>query len=240
MLDTTHKTTLALLLLLGAGACTSEVTPGSSDSTDGQSASGTVDTTPDGTTNTTTDGTTNTTTDGAALTSEERESLLYMREEEKLARDVYLLNTENRAVFANIVKSEEQHMSLMLDLLSTYGIEDPVGDNAPGVFVNADLQALYDTLAARSQTSIEEALRVGAEIEEIDLLDLDDGLANSTHDDIAAVYDTLALGSRNHLRAFARNLSMLGETYAPQYLPASEYEAIVSGDMETGSGMGGM
>lgn len=169
-----------------------------------------------------------------ALSDAERASLLYMREEEKLARDVYLLGAANLQVFSNIARSEQMHMDAVLSLLERYALEDPVADHPEGVFADAELQGLYNTLAARSEDSVIEALRVGAEIEEIDLVDLDAALDDVAHPDIARVYENLAKGSRNHLRAFYRNLSMRGIRYVPQHLDAATFEAIVSSANETG------
>ncbi|MGD8860886.1 MAG: DUF2202 domain-containing protein [Myxococcales bacterium] len=168
------------------------------------------------------------------LTQAEVDSLRFMREEEKLARDVYLLNVESARVFANIRDSEEQHMDAVLGLLQTHGIEDPVGDRPPGEFQNDELQALYDDLAERSGRSLEEALQVAAEIEEIDILDLQEALDGAPPQDMAAVYDNLQRASRNHLRAFTRNLSMRGIVYSPLYLEPDVYQAIIDAQNERG------
>jgi hypothetical protein len=162
--------------------------------------------------------------------------LLYMREEEKLARDVYLTRANDARVFSNIASSEQTHMDSVFGLLESYGLADPVGSSAQGVFHDVRLQSLYDELATRAGMSLVEALRVGAEIEEIDLADLDTALADTTHEDIARVYEFLSLGSRNHLRAFVRNLSMRGEVYVPLHLAQSDFDAIIASDMERGMG----
>lgn len=71
-----------------------------------------------------------------ALSPPEKEGLLYMREEEKLARDVYLFLGEkfNARAFLNIAESEQTHMAYVKVLLDKYGIPDPVGSNPRGVF----------------------------------------------------------------------------------------------------------
>jgi hypothetical protein len=171
------------------------------------------------------------------LSPEEEAGLLFMREEEKLAHDVYMKLNEkwNRQVFANIAESEQTHTEAVLLLLERYDLPDPVVDNAVGVFVNATLQQLYDQLLSRGNQSLEEALRVGAAIEEIDILDLENQLSNIVdNQDITLVYSNLQKGSRNHLRAFVRNLNNLGVTYVPEYLSQEEYDVIIAGDMETG------
>ncbi len=65
----------------------------------------------------------------AILSQEEIDDLVYLREEEKLARDVYLhlYNTWGQWIFENIAASEQQHMDAVKTLLDRYGIHDPVG-----------------------------------------------------------------------------------------------------------------
>ena len=78
------------------------------------------------------------------ISTEEREDLLYMREEEKLARDVYttLYEKWNMQIFANIAQSEQTHTEAVRDLLDKYSIADPVTDDAIGVFQNETLADL--------------------------------------------------------------------------------------------------
>ena len=141
------------------------------------------------------------------LSATEKESLLYLREEEKLARDVYnaFYDRYGLRVFSNIAASEQAHMNAVLTLLNRYGLADPAA-TAPGVFNNADLQALYDDLIAQGNQSLTEALRAGVLIEETDIADLQDGLALTSHADLRAVYANLLRASQNHLRAFSRQL----------------------------------
>jgi len=153
--------------------------------------------------------TTGTTT--AALTSDEQESLTFLREEEKLARDVYLYLYDKwqLAEFNNIAVSEQRHMDAINRLLVRYGIPDPVASNINGVFTNPDLQALYDKLIEQGSQSLEEGLQVGVSIEKTDIADLQEGLANTTRNDITNVYSNLLKGSNNHLKAFNNELAKL-------------------------------
>jgi hypothetical protein len=167
----------------------------------------------------------------STLSDAELEGLLYMREEEKLARDVYLTLYEKWGlpVFQNITKSEQTHMDAVKTLLDQYDIEDPAAGADVGVFANSDLQELYDQLIEQGSHSLAHALRVGATIEEIDILDLEKRVAQTDKADIRRVYENLMKGSRNHLRAFTFNLERrAGETYQPQYLSQTEYESIVT------------
>ena len=165
------------------------------------------------------------------LSQQEIDGLLYVREEEKLARDVYLALGQLWGLqnFTNIARSEQSHMDSMLVLLEGYGVKDPVGDAPAGKFSDPELQGLYNQLIAQGSQSLSAALKVGAAIEEIDILDLRkwDGLTSNTS--LETVYTALENGSKNHLRAFTGNLVRRGgETYQPKYLSQADYLAIVN------------
>ncbi len=164
------------------------------------------------------------------LSTAERDGLIYMREEEKLARDVYLVLYDqwNVRIFGNISKAEQRHTDAVKYLLDRYQVDDPVTNNEIGSFTNQDLLKLYNDLTAQGKTSLVEALKVGAAIEEIDILDLQKDIAAADNEDIKLVYNNLMEGSYNHLRAFVRNLSAQGITYSPQYLSPEAYESIIN------------
>lgn len=166
------------------------------------------------------------------LTAAEEADLLHMREEEKLAGDVYtaLYDQWGLPIFANIAGAERTHAAAVLVLLDRYGLADPAADNPPGVFTDPDLQALYDELLAQGNQSLADALYVGATIEEVDIVDLQQALSRTTRADITAVYSNLLRGSGNHLRAFVPQWERVtGQTYTPQVLSAAEYAAIMDG-----------
>lgn len=172
------------------------------------------------------------------ITAAEQAGLVYMREEEKLAHDVYVeLNTFwQHNTFANISLSELTHTEAVLALLERYAITDPVGSNPIGVFTDPALQGLYDVLVARGSATLIDALMAGAEVEEIDLIDIQDRLADvSENEDIVLVYENLMKGSRNHLRAFVRALDRQNVTYQPQHLSQAAYDAIINSPTEPGS-----
>jgi len=151
------------------------------------------------------------------LTETEKYWLTYMREEEKLARDVYqyLYDIWGTPIFDNIADSEQTHMNAIKTLLDRYNIPDPAADNEPGIFTNVDLQALYYVLIKQGQDSLIEALKVGMYIEETDIDDLNKGLASTKRKDIKTVYNNLLQGSLNHLKAFVSNLAIQGVVYEP-------------------------
>lgn len=170
------------------------------------------------------------------LSDAEKNSLIFMREEEKLARDVYktLYAKWGSRPFSNISSSEQTHMDAVLALLKKYDIADPVGSNDIGVFQNSSLQALYIQLVDLGNKSSLDAFKVGATIEDLDIFDLKRLSTEVDNKDILFVYGNLERGSRNHMRAFNRNIGNLGSTYTAQYISQAEFDAIVSGSMETG------
>lgn len=169
-----------------------------------------------------------------ALSAAEQSSLVYMREEEKLAGDVYakLGTTWGLKVFSNISSSESTHTEAVRQLLVRYGVSDPAANLATGVFANATLQGLYTQLVASGSVSLIEALKVGAAIEELDMLDINTHLRSVDNQDIRLVYDNLLKGSRNHLRSFYKTLQQQGGSYTAQYLTQAEFDAIVNSATE--------
>uniref|UniRef100_UPI004049FCFC DUF2202 domain-containing protein n=1 Tax=Fulvivirga sp. TaxID=1931237 RepID=UPI004049FCFC len=171
------------------------------------------------------------------LSASEIDDILFMREEEKLARDVYdyLYTKWSVQSFKNIASSEQSHMDAILALINKYDLNDPASANIPGKFTNPVLQSLYDDLIKSGSISKEDAFRVGAAIEEIDILDLQKALdTNVDNKDIILVFESLTKGSRNHLRSFVKNLSTIGVSYSPQYLTQAAYDDIINAPMEQG------
>ncbi|GAB4214500.1 MAG: DUF2202 domain-containing protein [Rhodoferax sp.] len=167
-----------------------------------------------------------------SLSAAESTSLTFMREEEKLAQDVYtqlatVWGSQSR-VFGNIARSEATHTEAVRQLLMRYSLPDPAATLTPGLFQNTTLQGLYTELVAAGTPALMEALKVGAAIEEIDMIDLNRALLEIDNPDIVLVYQNLLKGSRNHLRAFVNALAAQGVTYAPQYMTAADYQAIIS------------
>jgi len=112
-----------------------------------------------------------------------------MREEEKLARDVYqvLYQQWGHQVFANIFQSEQRHMDAVKALLDKYNLVDPVTDSRVGVFTAPEMQTLYDSLITEGRTSLVAAFNVGATIEDLDIKDLYELLEKTDNDDIKMV-----------------------------------------------------
>ena len=170
------------------------------------------------------------------VTQGEIDGLLLMREEEKLARDVYstLGDLWNIRIFSNIARSEQTHMDAVYALFERYELEDPVASDSIGEFTDPFLADLYADLVEKGAESIEEAYKVGAMIEELDIADLNRLIGETDNEDITLVYQNLNKGSRNHLRSFYSQISRIGASYAPSYLSAGEYNEIVSSPREAG------
>lgn len=143
----------------------------------------------------------------ADTSTEATELLAYLVEEEKLAHDVYVALGDiwGDRVFTNISNSESTHQDQVASLLVAYGIDDP-RSSEPGVFVNDELQALYDALIEKGSQSRTDAMEVGVLIEETDITDLQ--VAIDTIDDatIDSTLERLLNASYNHLDAFTRQL----------------------------------
>ncbi len=170
------------------------------------------------------------------VSENEKEGLLFMREEEKLARDVYTMLYEKWGfpIFKNISQSEQSHTEAVRTVLVKYNITDPVLDDTAGKFANSDLAELYTDLVTKGQRSEMDALMVGALIEDLDIKDLQERLAQSDNDDIKLVYQNLLKGSRNHLRAFVAQIESRGSVYKPRYITQDEFDTIISSPRETG------
>lgn len=170
------------------------------------------------------------------LSVAEKEGILYMRQEEKLARDVYSVLYEIWGIknFNNIGSSEQTHMDAMKSLIDRYGLTDPVKGRANGEFQDNKLQKLYDDLIASGSKSEIDALKVGAAIEEIDIIDIEKYITKTDKQDIITVYENLLKGSRNHLRSFVSVMEKQGVVYKPQYLSDIQYNDIISAPIERG------
>jgi hypothetical protein len=142
------------------------------------------------------------------LSPSEASALQYMREEEKLARDVYttLAAKWNTPVFRNIARSEQQHMDAVKVLLDRYDIADPAADTAAGSFKNPSLQTLYTKLVRQGSVSFAAAMAVGVQIEKLDIADLQSRIAQADKTDVRAVFTQLSRASARHQRAFERHL----------------------------------
>jgi len=161
----------------------------------------------------------------------------HMREEEKLARDVYrtLYQQWQLPIFQNIAQSEQNHMDLVLHVMQRYQLPDPVPNNQVGSFSDPMMTWLYQFGVNFGSQSLMHALLVGCVVEDLDIFDLDVALAYSDNTDLDVVWQNLQKGSRNHMRAFYPQLVNQGLTYPGLYLAPAAILAIVNSPMEPGA-----
>ena len=167
-----------------------------------------------------------------SITQKDKDALLFMLEEEKLARDTYdyLDGLYGNNQFSNIKRSEQSHMDAVVNLLEYYTI--PYTIYPDGQFANQDIQDFYDQFVTKGAIDTINALEVGATIEDLDIVDLEDYIALTSNVNIITVFESLQCGSRNHLRSFVSALENSGNTYTPQFLTVAAYELIVDDSTE--------
>lgn len=164
--------------------------------------------------------------------NEDKDALLFMLEEEKLARDTYTFLGDLWSInqFNNIKQSEQTHMNAIVNLLESNDIEYTILPY--GEFNNQELQVLYNEFKTNGTTSKSKALQIGATIEDLDIIDLQNFIDKMSNSSIISVFKSLQCGSRNHLRSFVKAIEMSGDTYTPQYLSVTEYSSIINGSQE--------
>ncbi len=165
------------------------------------------------------------------LSEAEEADLLYMVEEEKLAHDIYsnFFDRYGLKIFKNIAKSEANHMAAIQRKLALYNLEDPTENKEIGIFNDQSLQKLYNSLLTAGSASDTAALKVGALIEETDIVDLTESINElEGNSDITRVYASLLHGSSNHLTAFVRYLYSYGVEYVPQVLDETAFDRIIN------------
>lgn len=153
-------------------------------------------------------------TPAGTLTKDDIESLRFMIQEEKLARDVYLTlyNIYKLPVFSNIAQSEQRHMDAVKTLLDKYGIENPFKTDDVGKFADAEFEKLYNELVAEGKKSVVDAINVGIKIEKLDIEDLKEAISKTKNQDLITVFSNLMKGSQNHLEAFTNQLEKFSKT----------------------------
>jgi hypothetical protein len=164
-----------------------------------------------------------------ALTAREVEGILFIREEEKVARDLYqaFYDEFNLTVFSDLARSEQSHMDSIKIAVDKYGLEDPVIEEQ-GVFTNQTLKQMYEQLLASGKQSEEDALKASATFEEISIIDLEKELNVTKSEDVRLIYEGLLAGSRKHLRSYVRDLQELGVSYVPKHLTLGEFNETVT------------
>jgi hypothetical protein len=162
------------------------------------------------------------------LTSREKEGMIFIWEEEKVARDLYssLFRQNNLTIFKNLTESEQRHMDEAKAIILRYGLVVPENET-PERFDNESLQRIYNELLAEGRSSDQDAIKAAAVFEEISIIDLKRELSSVQAEDIGVVYQGLLAGSRKHLRSYVSELHKLGIEYAPRHLDLGEFEKSV-------------
>jgi hypothetical protein len=170
------------------------------------------------------------------ISDAELQTLLFTREEEKLAHDVYVyaFDKYRLQIFQNIASSESTHVLSVLTVMNSYQISDPLlGSTTLGEFTNPTLKQLYSDLTSRVDISLNESIKVGLLIEDLDIYDLENGISETDKPNIKALYSILECGSKNHMRAFYNQAVTAGISYVPEFISQSEYESIVNSPKTT-------
>lgn len=170
----------------------------------------------------------------ADLTADEIEFVYAVREDEKVARDLYTAFFEKYSLktFSNISRSEANHMRAVEILLEYYEIDFPAAGEY-GVFEDSARQAIYDSLLAKGNTALE-GFRVMAQLEEENIVSYRNVLSDITNPNIKIVIENLGKASENHFKAAIRQITALGGTYAPKLMNQEEYKAMIAKGFEQG------
>lgn len=178
----------------------------------------------------------------ANLSEDETKGILLMLEEEKLARDVYLVLDEkwNSTVFSHISNAEQRHYDKMNSLAKKFNLTIPlsVSNDENGKFQNKKLQKAYDEMVEIGNVSLENALQIGANVEELDIQDLTEAMAGTENEDILKVYSQLKQASEKHLQSFNKNLANEGVEYTPAILSQKDFDAIINAKASCQGGKG--
>ncbi|MDD3688472.1 MAG: DUF2202 domain-containing protein [Synergistaceae bacterium] len=172
------------------------------------------------------------------LTENDVQGLLLMREEEKLAMDLYreLGAKWGIRTFTRIAESEQQHTGSVKLLIDRYGLPDPSEGKKAGKFSSPELQKLYDELLEQGSRSRIDALKAGALVEELDIMDLRKAIEETKNEDLRMVFSNLERGSMNHLGAFGRQLSRENVRYEARHMSQEEADSIMNSGSVQGSG----
>lgn len=162
----------------------------------------------------------------STLSDTERADLLFIYEEEKMARDIYSTLGEKWGwqTIGHVSRSESMHMSVMASLLDRYGIPEPT--QIAEQYVDADIRDLALRLVSEGNDSALDAVKTGLYVEEFDIADLRARMERTDNTDIHEVYQHLLDGSYAHLRFFSTRLAQIGGTYEPQVLSREDFDTI--------------
>jgi len=161
------------------------------------------------------------------LTLEQKDTLAYMWNEERLAQDIYLaLNTlyPSQTLYNIATQAEAQHLESVEALIEKYDLNilnetdysggysaDELASYDAGVYSVPEVSSLYNDLYAKGEGSLQEALEVGCMVEVTDINDLNRDIEIvGDAEDIRLIFENLRSGSYNHYWAFDNALKAQG------------------------------
>ena len=170
----------------------------------------------------------------ADLNADEIEFIYAVREDEKVARDLYKAFFDNYKLktFENISKAEANHMKAAEKLLDYYEVEYPAASDY-GKFADTARQALYERYLQKGNTAME-AFKVMVYLEEENIVSYNEVLKDITNPNIKLVIENLSKASENHLRAAVRQITALGGTYQASLMTEEQYKSIIAKGFEQG------
>ncbi|MBN2260574.1 MAG: DUF2202 domain-containing protein [Clostridiales bacterium] len=122
------------------------------------------------------------------------EMLIYAIQDEYLAKAEYELIVVEFGItqpFENIIKAEENHISILIPLFESYNIEVPENTAADHIVLPETLKEIFE-------------VGVEAEVNNIAMYEM--FLTEDLPDDLISAFTFLRDGSESHLRAFQNNL----------------------------------
>ncbi|NTV17903.1 MAG: DUF2202 domain-containing protein [Bacteroidales bacterium] len=229
------KTLLAICAIsLSLASCTKETNPNTPELLVSATPSDIIEVKSDGATTFALAGVTPAFDSTADLTADEIEFIYAVREDEKVARDLYFsfFGTFGLKPFENIGKAEDNHIKATEKLFDYYEIDYPaLSEN--GKFENAIRQKLFDSLLLKGTPELE-AFKVMAMLEESNIVEYGEVLKTIANPNIKIVIENLARASANHFKAAIRQITALGGTYTPALMTQEQYKAVIAIGFEKG------
>jgi hypothetical protein len=166
------------------------------------------------------------------ISEKDKNSLVYFREEEKLAADAfdYFYEMWSNKLFFSFKSSESKHETIFKELMDYYGIDDPVKDYARGEFTIDTLKYFYIDMISFGSKSLLHSFLAGAEIEERSVYELDNAIKVIENEKLTGVYKTHKSSSEGYLRLFVSKLKDNSVIYQPKYLTGESFKSIVKGE----------
>lgn len=229
------KTLVAICAIsLSLVSCSKETTPNSSELLVSGTPADIIEVKSDGATTFALAGVTPAFDSTADLTTDEIEFIYAVREDEKIARDLYFSFFRNFGLktFENIGKAEDNHIKATEKLFDYYEIDYPAL-SANGKFEDASRQKLFDSLLLKGTPELE-AFKVMALLEESNIVEYGEVLKSIVNPNIKLVIENLAKASANHFKAAIRQITALGGTYAPALMTQEQYRALIAIGFEKG------